>query len=98
MKTYGIKNRFRFTLFVVLTIIMFTMTANFALGINVANSSTIPEYMELKVSSGDTLWSIADRYMADDTDIRKSVYELGKLNNISASDLHAGMTILVPIN
>ena len=54
--------------------------------------------MELEVSSGDTLWSIADRYMSDESDIRKSIYELGKINGISASELHAGMTILVPIN
>ena len=93
MKTYRIKNRFKFTLFIVLTIILFTMTANFALGMNTADSSTIPQYMELEVSSGDTLWS-----MSDESDIRKSIYELGKINGISASELHAGMTILVPIN
>ena len=98
MKTYRIKNRFKFNLFIVLTIILFTMTANFALGMNTADSSTIPQYMELEVSSGDTLWSIADRYMSDESDIRKSIYELGKINGISASELHAGMTILVPIN
>ena len=84
MKTYRIKNRFKFTLFIVLTIILFTMTANFALGMNTADSSTIPQYMELEVSSGDTLWSIADRYRSDESDIRKSIYELGKINGISA--------------
>ena len=73
------------------------MTVNFALGINTADSSTIPEYIELEVSSGDTLWSIADKYMNDD-DIRESIYKLSKVNNISASDLKAGMTILIPTN
>ncbi len=96
-KTYRITSRLRFTLFVAITIILFTMTVNFALGINTADSSTIPEYIELEVSSGDTLWSIADKYMNDD-DIRESIYKLSKVNNISASDLKAGMTILIPTN
>ena len=96
-KTYRITSRLRFTLFVAITIILFTMTVNFALGINTADSSTIPEYIQLEVSSGDTLWSIADKYMNDD-DIRESIYKLSKVNNISASDLKAGMTILIPTN
>lgn len=94
-KNYRIKNRLRFTIFVAVTIILFTMTANFALGINTADSSTVHEYIELEVSYGDTLWSIADKYM-DDDDIRESVYKLSKVNNIKASDLKAGMTIIIP--
>lgn len=96
--SYRINNRLRFTMFIALTIILFTIIANFILGFSIANSSTIPEYIELEVSSGDTLWSIAEKYMPSDVDIRKSVYELGKLNQISADDLNAGMTILIPVN
>ncbi len=95
---YRVNNRIRFTLFVVIVIILITSIANFALGLNTASSLTNPEYMEVEVAYGDTLWSIADNYMSDDTDIRKSVYEICDTNNISASDLYAGMTILVPIN
>ena len=53
--------------------------------------------MYLDVMPGDTLWSIAQTYMADDLDVRQAVYELCELNNISASNLYAGMTIQVPI-
>ena len=48
--------------------------------------------------SGDTLWTIAETYMDDDSDIRKSVHELCKINDINASQLQAGMTLLVPIS
>lgn len=96
-KTYRITNRFRFTAFVVLTIILLTTVINFALGLNTAVSLTIQEYMYLDVMPGDTLWSIAQTYMADDLDVRQAVYELCELNNISASNLYAGMTIQVPI-
>ena len=96
-KTYRITNRFRFTAIVVLTIILLTTVINFALGLNTAASLTIQEYMYLDVMPGDTLWSIAQTYMADDLDVRQAVYELCELNNISASNLYAGMTIRVPI-
>ena len=94
--SYKIANRFRFTLFVALTIIILTVIANFMLGYGIADSATMPEYIEIEISNGDTLWSIAEKYMPDDVDIRKSVYELGKLNQITAEELTAGMTILVP--
>ena len=96
-KTYRIANRFRFTAFVVISIILLTTVINFALGLNTAASLTIQEYMYLDVMPGDTLWSIAQTYMADDLDVRQAVYELCELNNISASNLYAGMTIQVPI-
>ena len=95
---YRINNRVRFTLFVVLVILFITTFANFALGLNTADSATYVEYTEVKVMSGDTLWSIADTYMDDHSDIRRSVYELCQINDINASQLQAGMTLLVPIN
>ena len=94
---FRIQNRIRFTLFVVASIILFTVTINFALDLNTASSSTKQEYTQVKVVSGDTLWSIADTYMPDNPDIRKSVYQLCQLNDINADELYAGMTILVQI-
>lgn len=94
---FRITNRIRFTLFVAMAIILLTTVFNFALGLNTADSSTITEYMPLEISSGDTLWSIAGTYMNDNSDIRRAVYDLCQINNISAEELYAGMTILVPI-
>ena len=96
-KTYRIANRFRFTLFVVITIVLLTTVINFALGLNTAASLTIQEYLDIEIMSGDTLWSIAETYMADNMDTRAAVYELCSINNITASELYAGMTIQVPI-
>lgn len=94
---YRINNRVRFTIFVVLVILFITTFANFLLGFNTANSSTYAEYTQVQVMSGDTLWSIAETYMDDDSDIRKSVYQLCQINDINASQLQAGMTLLVPV-
>jgi hypothetical protein len=78
-------------------IILLTTVMNFALGLNTADSLTYVEYMNLEIMSGDTLWSIAETYMSDSIDIRVSVYELCRINNISADQLQAGMTIQVPV-
>ena len=63
-KTYRIANRFRFTVFVVLTIIVITTAFNFTLGFNTADSLTIQNYADIEVSYGDTLWSIAGNYIS----------------------------------
>ena len=97
-KKFRITSRIRFTIFVVLVIVLFTTAVNFALGFNVADSSTIPEYIQIEVEPGETLWSIAGSYMSENSDIRECVYQLCRINNITAADLQAGMTIQVPIN
>ena len=96
-KSYRISSIFRFTVFVVLTIILLTTVVNFALGLNTAASSTIQKYMDVEIKSGDTLWNLAQTYMPDNMDTRKAVYQLCSLNDISADQLYAGMTIRVPI-
>lgn len=97
-KHYRITSRTRFTLFVAIMIILLTSVANFALGLSTADSATRTEYISVEVSSGDTLWSLANTYMSDDdSDIREAVYKLCKINDITADQLYAGMTIKVPI-
>ncbi len=96
-KRYRISNKFRFIVFLVVMIILITNIANFALGLNTAASLTKVQYMDVQISSGDTLWSIAETYMPDTMDTRQAVYQLCKLNNISANELYAGMTIQIPV-
>ena len=96
-RSYKVVNKFRFTVFVVLTIVILTTAVNFALGFNTAASLTRTDYMDVRIVSGDTLWSIAENYMPQDMDTREAVYKLCRVNDISAADLYAGMTIQVPI-
>lgn len=96
-RRYRVANRFRFTVFVTIMIILITTVMNFSLGFNTADSLTYTEYMDLEVKSGDTLWSIAETYMADSGDIRLAVHELCQINEIAADQLYAGMTIQIPV-
>lgn len=48
------------------------------------------------VCSGDTLWSIAERYYGDNVDKRQVVYEIRDLNHLKDTSLYAGQTIRLP--
>ena len=97
-RTYRIKSRSRFTSFIVFLIIFFVMASNTILGLSDASSLTQKEYAEITVQAGDTLWNIAKTYMPGDTDIRRSVYSICRLNNIAAHELIAGQKLLIPVN
>ena len=96
-RSYRIANRFRFPLFFVCIMIIMTTAFNFAFGLNTADSLTMTKYRSVDVVYGDTLWTIAQTYMPEDMDIRESVFQLCKLNDIRADQLYAGMTIQVPV-
>lgn len=56
-----------------------------------------PQYKEVVVNSGDTLWSIAEKY-SNNKDIRHFIYNLEKINHIDSGTLYADTVILVPID
>ncbi|MCR5481689.1 MAG: LysM peptidoglycan-binding domain-containing protein [Clostridia bacterium] len=95
-KTYKIKSRFRFTLFVALFLILNIMALNTILGLDNASGLTRCSYTTVQVQTGDTLWSIAETYMPDDMDVREAVYKLGQINSVSADTLQAGMELKIP--
>ena len=96
-KTYKVKSRIRFTLFIAFLIVFTVMVSNTILGLNSASSLTHQEYLEITVQHGDTLWNIASKYMPESKDIRKAIYTLCSLNEISAHELRAGQILLIPV-
>ena len=58
--------------------------------------ATYKYYTEVRVDRGDTLWSIADRFMTEEyTSRRTYVREIQKINNLGC-ELQYGERILVP--
>jgi len=95
-KKYRIKSKFRFTLFMTIAILMFISAAGTAIGMNQAESLTKPFYTEIVVQSGDTLWELAQEFGPDHKDVREVVYEICRINEISADSIYPGQTILIP--
>ncbi len=96
-KTYKIKSRFRFTVFIVTMLLITVTSANTMLGFYDASSLTVKEYITVEICDGDTLWQLAKDYMPSDMDPRKAVRNLCNINNISAEELYAGQTLQIPI-
>ena len=54
-------------------------------------------YTSIEIMSGDTLWTIADRYMSlEYTDPRDYIEEVMELNGLADDKIHAGQYIMIP--
>ena len=95
-KRYRIANKFRFTAFVAIALIVLAFVISTALGFNTISGASRQEYVQIKVQSGDTLWALAKEYGPADMDIRNIVYEICRLNGVSADTLQAGQYITIP--
>ncbi|MDP4092764.1 MAG: LysM peptidoglycan-binding domain-containing protein [Bacillota bacterium] len=90
-KKYVLKNKKRFcTFIIILTVLAITV---FTAGISYGYKDTPNQ--KVVVSSGDTLWGIAEKYNQG-SDIRETVYEIKKLNKLESSDIYIGQKLIVP--
>ncbi len=84
----------RCLLFVLVTILLSVVVA---MNIGASASEENLQYISHIVEPDDTLWSIAEEY-GDDADIRKTIYEIKRLNQLDSSDLVVGTRILVAVS
>lgn len=65
-----------------------------------AEGGSTPEYKyykSIEVKSGDTLWSIAEKYMADDYPSAEAyIKEVKYINNIGTDHITSGKSIVIP--
>lgn len=87
-----IVNKFKFIRS--MTILIFLLIAMFNVSIAKSNQEET-QIIEYTVSSGQTLWDIAAEHKADDEDIRKYIYDIKKLNNMTDSTIYPGQTIKI---
>jgi len=97
-KTYRVKARGKFTLFIAFMIVLIAIISSTVFGATGADSLGQYEYIQITVQHGDTLWNIARTYMPGVNDIRRAVHILCKVNEISAHELKAGQILLIPVN
>lgn len=95
-KQIRIANKKRFTVFLSLIFIVITILTNNIFRISLANSSNNENYIEMAIIPGDTLWEIAKRNNPYNQDVRKVVYEIMELNNMTTAEIKAGSVIKIP--
>ena len=93
-KTYRIKNKFRFTVFVAVMVLIISVLMGMIVPVR-AHAGNI-RYIEVKVCGGDTLWGLAQQYGDPDKDIRENIYDICRINNVSAETIRVGDSILIP--
>ncbi|MCK4258337.1 MAG: LysM peptidoglycan-binding domain-containing protein [Halanaerobiales bacterium] len=80
---------------VILTMIVVTFCTFIILEGHV-NSNDLVKYHHLEVQSGDTLWSLAKKFVKADEDIRDLIYQIRKINDLRTAEIHPGEIILIP--
>ena len=76
------------------------MILTFILGFSVLTGTAEKKDVELNyffytVEYDDTIWSIACEHTPENKDVRKTVYEILKLNNIETDELREGMRLAI---
>ncbi|QNU65286.1 LysM peptidoglycan-binding domain-containing protein [Ruminiclostridium herbifermentans] len=90
-KKYILKNKKRFFSFIfILSLITFILIYT-----NAVSGYKEPQYQSIIVNSGDTLWSIAEKY-GSNQNIREYIYNLKKINNLESSLILENTAILIP--
>ncbi len=89
------KSRFKGYAAVVVTVLIVAVCASvFAAG---ARGEEMTRYEVYRVQAGDTLWDIADRYVSENYDIRKYIYDIMKENNLDSAALVPGQVLHIPL-
>ena len=96
MKRYRIANKFRFTVFATVLILVSVMLVSSVMGRSDVYSAEEKSYISVEVCSGDTLWDLACAYGPSNRDVRQVISEICAINDVSAYTLRPGQTILIP--
>ena len=96
-RRYRIVNRVRFTAFLCALILVTVFTFSALFGYGRSEAMDADKYISVEVSYGDTLWNLASEYGPENTDIRKIVFEIERINDVNASTLHPGQVLEIPV-
>ncbi|MEG2323138.1 MAG: LysM peptidoglycan-binding domain-containing protein [Anaerovoracaceae bacterium] len=96
-KKVRVKSRVRFTVFIIISMLLVFTGINVILGNNSVEGLAQQEYVQIQVQPGDTIWEMAKTYMPNNQDPRKSVDTICTTNDISADQLHPGQVLNIPV-
>ena len=90
-----IKSKLRFFTFILVAVTILTGSCGLVSAKCAAANNQ--DLISVNIHAGDTLWNIACEYVSEGTDVREYVYDICKLNDITADELYTGMTIQLPV-
>ncbi len=101
MRKVNGKRKTKLNVKTILLIVLAIISISLITSANKSYSKVEIQYKTEYASSGDTLWSIAERESENnnyykDKDVREIIYDLKKINNLSNSNLAEGQEIKIP--
>ncbi len=101
MKIYSIniinKKRAFITLLIITLLLLFMI--NLCFPTNIVSGTQQAKFITYRVEDGDTLWSVAEKYHFSDKDIRETIYEINKVNQLGKNEyLIVGKIIKIPVD
>lgn len=97
-KKYRIVAPVRFTAIVTTLVLISVFVISGLFGYSDVSAAPDPEYVSVRVQSGDTLWTLANTYGPEDQDVRETIYQIRTANNMSSAEIYAGQYIIIPTN
>lgn len=97
-KKYRIVKPVRFTAIVTTLVLISVCVISSMFGYSDVSAAQKPEYVTVKVQDGDTLWTLAKEYGPQDQDVRETIYNIRKLNDMDSANIMAGQFITIQVN
>ena len=97
-KHIRVKSKTRFTIFVVIVLMVAVTGFNTLFGLNVVRGGSEQTYVTVEVLPGETLWDIASAHMSSDMDKRKAVHLIKEANDLEDVSIEPGQKIKVPVS
>lgn len=89
----------RKSIYIILLIAFLVFISGFFISKSLAKeeeSSTYKYYTSVRIEHGDTLWSIAEKYISNEYEsIYAYIRELKRMNNLNSDDIVAGQNITI---
>lgn len=82
---------------VVVTLVLLVATGVGAAVVGTAGPGADDSYVTHRVSAGDTLWDIAAAHTDPADDVRRTVFEIRRVNDLDESVIHPGQVLRIPV-
>lgn len=97
MRKLKVVNKKRFSAFIIISLtIFFLLSGLLFVQIKSYGIKDNSHYNYHTVVKDESLWSIAKKYKAENTDIREYIYQLKKSNNMTNSSIIPGEQLVLP--
>lgn len=98
MRQLKIVNQKRFMLsMIVIMITLFFLISNVFAVVNKVEEYEEQKYKEVVIKNGDTIWELAREYGPKNVDVRKTVHEIGRINDLHNYDVFPGQMVKIPV-